>query len=73
MADKPVRGYSNPRSPGVSGAIKDALNEVAKFVSQPPTGPVRTRRQQQESQQLGEEENPIERMRQGQSTDSNNY
>jgi hypothetical protein len=65
MADYPVRN-PNPKSPGVSGAIKDALKAVSDYVAPKSITQRKAKIEQGVDESLG-------RMREGQSTDSNNF
>lgn len=60
------RGQSSPGSPGVSGAIRDAVSAVADAVA---PRPIRNRKANVDS---SVDDATIGRMREGQSTDSNN-
>lgn len=64
--DSRPRGQSSPGSPGVSGAIKDAVAAIADA-----TAPRSLRnRSQNVADSVGDD--TLARMRRGQSTDSNN-
>ncbi len=60
------RGQSSPGSPGVSGAIRDAVSAVAQAVAPRSI----TRRKQTVDSAVSDAD--LGRMRNGQSTDSNN-
>jgi len=59
------RGSSSPGSPGLKGALKDAIGAIAQAAAPKSITQRRARLQSQEDAVLG-------RMREGQSTDSNN-
>jgi len=65
MADKqPVRGVSHA-SPGLAGAIKDVISSTASYIAPRSIKERKVRLQDAEDEAMG-------RMREGQSTDSNN-
>lgn len=64
----PDRKGSSPNSPGVSGAIKDAIEAISKYVA-----PKAITERKGRIDTAVDSAQDYERMRQGQSSDSNNY
>jgi hypothetical protein len=65
MAD---RKTSSPASPGVAGAIKDAIEAISKYVA-----PKSVTERKSRVDAAVDSATDYDRMRQGQSSDSNNY
>lgn len=70
MAD-PVRGQSSPGSPGLSGAIKDAISAVANYVAPKSITQRRAKADADVAANDGSDD-PTGRMRNAQSSDRDN-
>lgn len=71
MADQPVRGSSSPGSPGLSGAIKDAIAAVVKATA-PKSITQRGSRVDADVAANDGSNDPTGRMRNAQSSDRDN-
>jgi hypothetical protein len=72
MADPVKSQYgSSPGSPGISGALKDAIGAIAKQIAPRSVVQIKPREDQRESTALGDEDD-TGRMKAAQSTDKDN-